>query len=76
MERAIGEVFDFEGVKLRVEKAGAKISCAGCYFDYPKSPCWKLYGIQKTGVCNPFVRNDKESVIFVKVEDSENKEES
>ena len=59
---------------IKVEKAGAKISCAGCYFDYLKPPCWKLYGIQKTGVCNPFVRSDKESVIFVEVEDDKNKE--
>lgn len=32
MERAVGEVFDFEGVKLQVKYAGDNLSCCGCYF--------------------------------------------
>lgn len=74
MERKVGEVFDFRGVKLRVERAKDKTSCDGCYFDYPRIPCWRVNGMSKTGRCNPSIRSDKESVIFVKVEDDKNKE--
>lgn len=33
MERKVGEVFDFNGVKLRVQDAGYKASCNGCHFN-------------------------------------------
>ena len=33
MEKAVGEVFDFNGIKLRVQDAGYKASCNGCYFN-------------------------------------------
>ena len=33
MERAVGEVFDFNGAKLQVKDTGQKVSCDGCYFD-------------------------------------------
>lgn len=74
MERAIGEVFYFGGVKLRVERAKNKTSCEGCYFSYPKRPCWQVDGISKTGCCSHHARSDKESVIFVRVEDDKDKE--
>ena len=31
MERAIGEVFDFDDVKLLVKDTGEKACCDGCY---------------------------------------------
>ena len=67
MERAIGEVFDFDGVKLRVARAKSKVSCEGCYFFHQKHPCYKVHGISITGKCDLLVRSDKKSVIFVRV---------
>ena len=32
MERAVGEVFDFKGIKLQVQDVVPRISCNGCYF--------------------------------------------
>ena len=74
MERAIGEVFDFDGVKLRVEREKDEHRCEGCYFSNPKH-LGLIDTIQVIGMCNSFIRRDKESVIFVKVEDSKDKEE-
>lgn len=75
MERAIGEVFDFEGVQLRVERAKDETSCEGCYFDYQMPPCWQVNRTYNTGVCYHLIRSDKESVIFVRVEDDKGKED-
>ena len=74
MGRAIGEVFDFDGIKLRVERAKNETSCEGCYFDYQMPPCWQVNRTYNTGCCNHHARSDKKSVIFVKVEDDKNKE--
>ena len=35
MEREVGEVFDFKGIKLQVKDDGCKASCDGCYFNGP-----------------------------------------
>ena len=75
MERKIGEVFDFVGVKLRVEIAKDKASCEGCYFDYTMIPCWRANGNSNTGHCIDYTRSDKEYVIVVKVEENKKEEE-
>lgn len=63
MERKIGEVFEYEGVKLEVVP---KPLCHGCHF-YSKlpGPCKKPQ--VRSFWCTP-VRSDKTSVNFRKVE--------
>ena len=68
MERAIGETFDFNGVKLQVKDTGKRISCYGCYFNEPKRACDGVRFINQTGECFPFFRTDGKNVIFVEVE--------
>lgn len=74
MERSIGEVFGFGGVKLRVERAKDETSCEGCYFSYQTPPCWQVNRTYNTGCCYSLIRSDNESVIFVRVEDGKDKE--
>ena len=75
MERKVGEVFDFDGVKLRVERADDETSCNGCYFRHTRRSCFGSGIIPYVGRCNTIARSDKESVIFVEVEDDKYKEE-
>lgn len=65
MERKVGEIFDVDGVKLKVAK---EINmCDGCFFRY-NFKCRK--STQKIGECQSASRSDG-GVIFVKVEDME-----
>ena len=68
MERAIGEIFDFNGAKLQVKDTGKRISCDGCYFNEPKRACDGVRYINQTGKCFPSLRTDDKNVIFVEVE--------
>lgn len=65
--RKIGEVFQLNGVKLKVEKAKYKgnKSCIGCFL-YNKE-CFD--DVVFTGRCDAKGREDKTDVIFVEVED-------
>lgn len=75
MERANGEIFDFNGVKLRVQDAGYKASCNGCYFNGPICKNNNETGyINQAGECFRAYRTDDRNVIFVEVESDENKE--
>ena len=68
MERKVGEVFDFNGVKLQVKDTGDSCTCYGCYFSVHKR---KRNGVRfrnQTGECFQFYRSDGKNVIFVKVE--------
>ena len=65
MERPIGEIFDFLGVKLEVIE-GEKDSCEGCYF-YKWIICRFDGIIDITGNCGPTYRKDKSNVIFKEV---------
>ena len=63
MERKIGEVFELDGVKLRVEES--EPWCGGCYlFDIE---CADLRNIR--GDCNIEHRTDKTDVIFTEVKE-------
>ena len=73
MERAIGEVFDFKGVKLQVKDAVRKISCNGCYFDKSEYKCSDVHNC--IGYCYEPFRSDGKDVVFVEVEDDQNREE-
>lgn len=65
MERAIGEVFELDGVKLRVEKSGPL--CRGCYLFDIDIKCSDLRNIR--GNCNIADRIDKTYVIFTEVKE-------
>ena len=67
MEKAIGEVFDFDGIKLQVKDTGDSSSCYGCYFNEPKRTCDGVRYINQTGKCFPPLRTDDRNVIFVEV---------
>ena len=63
-ERKIGEIFEVNGVKLRVVKDSFGItSCIGCYFHGSKL---NMCGVQK---CSPCEREDYQSVKFIKIGD-------
>ena len=72
MERAIGEVFDFKGIKLQVIEDSFD-TCNGCYFDKEKN-CRDLLDIR--GKCGSFEREDKCYVSFIEFKDivEENKQ--
>ena len=74
MERAIGEIFDFGGVKLRVERTNNPV-CDGCHFEQFNHGCWQINGIEETGLCYGGFRSDKNDVIFIEVKDDQGKEE-
>ena len=68
-ERKIGEVFDYEGKKLRVEEF--KSDCVGCFFDGQCSKTIK----ETTGACGSSIREDGKNVIFAEVPPHEDTEE-
>ena len=69
MERKIGEIFEYEGEKLKVIKAGT--ACDGCYFK-GKSCDNRNYDI--TGICG-WTRKDNQSVRFIKVTEEQQAEQ-
>ena len=80
MERKIGEIFEFAGRKLRVEKAKHG-SCDGCYFLERKclekvDGCYFLERkcLEKVhGECCDDYREDNTDVIFKDITDEESK---
>ena len=62
MERKIGEIFEFEGKKLKVEESKG-ICCYECYF-YDK-----ICKENETGVCSYDCRTDSKNVIFKDITD-------
>lgn len=61
----IGEEFDFEEVKLRVEKCDNPVSCENCFFKKYRTRCSLINEVSCTGSS----RTDGISVKFVKVEE-------
>ena len=68
MERKIGEVFECNGVRLRVEKESS--ACKGCYFNGEDCQSDQILNI--TGNCLTDLRKDKMNVIFKEIK-TENK---
>ena len=67
MERKIGEVFELDGVKLRVKKA--VYYCVSCYL-YENDIICGLKRINKViPECTISERKDKQSVIFTEVKE-------
>src|SRR5574344_1464870 len=73
---AIGEVFDFEGHKLKVEE-GINDSCNGCFFDKCKfhNGCNCDILLNKGVIPKCTLRVDKNSIIFKEIKDSKTMEE-
>lgn len=63
MERKIGEVFELDGVKLRVEE-GSSLCYGCCLFDIE---CINLRSIR--GNCCGVDRTDKTDVVFTEVKE-------
>ena len=74
MERKVGEVFDFKGVKLQVKDTGDSCFCYGCYFYGLNCQCDETHYTNQTGECFHIRRNDDNNVIFVEVKDDKEKE--
>ena len=62
-EFKIGEIAQFGFLKLKCVKAKNRGYCTGCYFE--SVPC----KTEMVGNCHHVVREDKQSIIFVKVEE-------
>ena len=73
---AIGEVFDFEGHKLKVEEA-INGSCNGCFFDKCKfhNGCNCCILLNKGVIPECTLRVDKNRIIFKEIKDSKTMEE-
>ena len=70
-ERKVGEIFEYEGKKLKVEE---KVSsdCYGCFFDEQHILCSN----KALGYCGSEFRTDKKEVIFVEAKEQPQKTES
>ena len=64
MERAIGEVFEFEGIKLKVVES--VLGCMGCFFDAEKMCTANDCLVGECAIC---YREDKKSVNFKLLEE-------
>lgn len=67
MERAIGEIFGFNDVKLQVKDTGEKACCDGCYFDESEYECSDAHIQDCIGYCYEPFRSDGKNVVFVEV---------
>ena len=66
MERKIGETFEYEGNKLRVEESKSD-SCAGCFFN---GQCPLI--VRKTaGECQAESRGDNKGIVFVEIQEQQ-----
>lgn len=70
MERKLGEEFDYNGVRFRVE-TGTHM-CNGCYFE--GMDCMTLLPIK--GECAESMRRDRKGVIFKKLDSEESAKQS
>ena len=68
MERAVGEIFNFEGVRLQVQSTGCESTCNGCYLDESEHECCDKPNPGYIGYCYGPERSDGKNVIFVEVE--------
>lgn len=66
MEKAVGEVFGFYGIKLQV-KDSQELICKGCFFDKFRPAICDDVTSNFTGECLGFTRSDKKNVFFAEV---------
>lgn len=62
MERQVGEIFDFNGIKLKAKRTDKPV-CNGCFFEKFDCGCWQINGIEETDLC---FRSDKNDVILLR----------
>ena len=62
MERKIGEVFEFNGVKLKTVRIDVPFRCEDCYFQDLDVSC-------KKNSCLWCERTDNENVIFMEIKE-------
>ena len=67
MERKIGEVFDYQGKKLKVMEEVQHEACKGCYFF--EEDCGQIRSI--VGECEHQKRSDNNGVLFAITDESE-----
>lgn len=67
MERAVGEIFEFEGVKLQVEEVNRETICNGCFFSDPEHASCDKPKPDCIGYCYGSDRSDDRNVVFVEV---------
>lgn len=72
MERKIGEIFEFEGHKLKVIGKTDSRECKKCFF-YNRD-CSSIRDVR--GFCSEEYRTDKKSVIFVEAKDEQPQEQA
>ena len=65
-EREIGEVFEYEGKKLKVVKTKGSI-CNNCYFENRECSCENISKV--SGACLRETRSDNNPVIFMEVKE-------
>ncbi len=63
MERKIGEIFEYKGIKLSIIKTSYHAGCDECYFD-TKGYCFRESGV---GECVYHLREDGNDIIFMEV---------
>ena len=75
MERKIGEVFECNGVRLKVVEAD---ECDKCYFAYKRKygACTRGKYISISGFCSEANREDRKSVQFIEIKNEKMKEET
>ena len=73
MERKIGEVFEHQGVNVKVVATEFN-NCDNCCFLEENAPCSRIRTI--AGECLSRKRTDKKSVIFVEVKDEQPQEQA
>ena len=66
MEREIGEIFKYSGVKLKVVEVKDNY-CIGCYFDKEKDSCCHPNVRDRIGFCSDSCRKDCKRIIFRRV---------
>lgn len=73
MERKLGEIFEYEGKRLKVEEVTVFNGCINCYFEGECSLAGSFFEQESiVGSCFPDIREDGKNVIFKEVKGSKN----
>lgn len=65
MERKVGEVFEFNNIKLQVIENINPLTCRRCYFS--DKYCFYPSIVEKIGECLDFCRLDENNVYFKEI---------
>ena len=70
MERKVGEVLTYDGVRLKVVEGRNPLSCAGCYI-YDEGYDCDVTALEALGVCADHDREDWKNVYYELVTNEE-----